>query len=255
MYKEKARQARLKVLEMIFEAQTSHIASNLSCVDILTVLFDKIDLDKDKFILSAGWKAATLYYFLFTKGKITEKELFSYCKSGSKFIGLAEPIIPEIPFSGGSMQMGMPASIGFALALKLEKKEGTIHCLISDGELQGGMIWESALLANQYKLNNLIVWIDYNELQAMGRTSDILTVEPLRDKWLAFGWNVFEIDGHNFEAIEHVIGAGHLASPTIVIAHTIKGKGVSFMENQNIYHYKAPSKEEYKLAMEELCLK
>lgn len=251
-YENDAQAARLKVLDMIYVAQTSHIGSNFSCIDIMTVLFDKIDLEKDKFILSKGWAAASLYYFLWKKGRITEDELNSYCKDGSAFIGLAEPIHPDIPFAGGSMGMGFPAAVGFALSKKLKGDPGTVYCLMSDGEMQIGTTWESALIAAQYKLNNLVVFVDYNKLQAMGNVGDILGLDSLEDKWKAFNWNVFNIDGHDFNAINHVIETGQLASPTIVIAHTIKGKGVSFMENQNIYHYKAPSEEEFIKAKQEL---
>jgi len=253
-YKELALEARKKVLEMIYKAQTSHIGSNFSCVDLLTVIFEKADLDKDKIVLSKGWAAASLYYFLWKNGRITEEELDSYCQPGSKFIGLAEPIIPEIPAAGGSMGFGMPFGVGFALAKKIKKEEGKTFVLMSDGEMDCGTTWESALIAAHHKLDNLVVTVDFNGLQAMGKVKEILNVDPLKDKWQAFGWDVQEIDGHSFEEIEKSFAAPSNGKPRAIIARTIKGKGVSFMEGDNVYHYKAPSEEEYRKAMKELEL-
>jgi transketolase len=242
-----AKEARLTVLRLIYEAQTSHIGSNFSAIDILTVLFSKIDLNKDKLILSAGWKAAALYFFLWKAGKITEDELNSYCKDGSEFIGLAEPIIPEIPFSGGSMGLGFPAAVGFALAKKLKGESGHIYCLMSDGELQSGTTWEAALIAAQHKLSNLTVIVDWNGWQAMGRNEDILKAKFPMD-----GWQKRIVEGHDFEEMEQVFSLKAKECPRVIIAHTTKGKGVSFMENENIFHYRAPNEDEYKLAKTEL---
>lgn len=269
-YPEQAKQARLKVLDMIYSAQTSHIGSNFSCIDIMTVLFDRIDLDKDRFILSAGWKAASLYYFLWKKGRITEEELNSYCKPGSKFIGLAEPVHPDIPFAGGSMGMGFPAAVGFALAKKMKGEEGIVYCLMSDGEMQIGTTWESAMIAAHHKLDNLRVVVDNNKLQAMGEVQDILSLKDLRFKWKSFGWVSYELDGHNYNELlqsfnrEYPRDYGKMEGeympannsneefwkgrPRVYIANTIKGKGVSFMEHDNIWHYKAPNEKEYKEA-------
>lgn len=253
-YKKIAKEARKKVLELIHKAQTSHVGSNFSCIDLLTVLFERADLDKDKIILSKGWAAASLYYFLWRKGKITKEELDSYCQPGSKFIGLAEPIIPDIPAAGGSMGFGLPFGVGFALAKRIKKEEGKISVLMSDGEMQIGTTWESALLAVHHKLDNLSVIVDFNGLQAMGKVKDILDIEPLKDKWKAFGWEVREIDGHNLEEIESSLASqsAEKGKPVAIIARTIKGKGVSFMEGENLYHYKAPSDEEYQKALKEL---
>lgn len=253
-YQEIAKQSRIKCLELVFKAQTSHIGSLMSCADIMAVLFEKIDLDRDKFVLSAGWKACMLYYHLWRKGRITKEELDSYCQPGSKFIGLVEPIIPEIPAAGGSMGFGLPFGVGFALAKKIKKEKGKIYVLMSDGEMDCGTTWESALLGAHHKLDNLFVIVDANELQAMGKVKKILNIEPLKDKWKAFGWEVREIDGHNFEEIEKALTLVPLEKekPIVIIARTIKGKGVSFMEGDNIWHYKAPSEEEYQRALKEL---
>ena len=253
-YKEIARETRIKVLDLIYKAQGSHIGSNFSCIDLLTVLFEKADLDKDKIILSKGWAAASLYYFLWRKGRITEEELDSYCQPGSKFIGLAEPIIPEIPAAGGSMGFGLPFGVGFALAKKIKKEKGKAYVLMSDGEMDCGTTWESALIGAHNKLDNLIAIVDANELQAMGKVKEILNIEPLKDKWQAFGWEVREINGHDFEEIEKALINPPLQAgkPVVIIARTIKGKGVSFLEGDNIWHYKAPSEEEYQRALKEL---
>jgi len=175
-------------------------------------------------------------------------------KIQSKFIGLAEPIIPEIPAAGGSMGFGLPFGVGFALAKKIKKENGKVYVLMSDGEMDCGTTWESALLGAHHKLDNLVVIVDFNGLQAMGKVKDILNIEPLKDKWQAFGWQVREIDGHNFEEIEKALtdSSSEKERPMVIIARTIKGKGVSFMEGENIWHYKAPSDEEYQKAMNEL---
>lgn len=251
-YKKTATEARKKVIELIYKAQTSHIGSNFSCIDLLTVIFEKAELDKDKIILSKGWAAASLYYFLWRKGRITKEELDSYCQSGSKFIGLAEPIIPEIPAAGGSMGFGLPFGVGFALAKKIKKEKGKVFVLMSDGEMQVGSTWESALIAVHHNLDNLFVVVDMNEFQAMGKVKEVLNIEPLRDKWQAFGWEAREIDGHNFEEIERALTDPSSQKPLVIVARTIKGKGVSFMEGNNLYHYKAPSDEEYQRALKEL---
>ena len=253
-YKRISSEARKKTLELIYRAQTSHIASNFSCIDLLTVIFEKVDLDKDKVILSKGWAAAALYYFLWKKGRITEDELNSYCQPGSKFIGLAEPVIPDIPAAGGSMGFGLPFGVGFALAKKLKKEDGKIYVLMSDGEMQCGTTWESTLIGAHHKLDNLVIIVDANKLQAMGKVEDILNIEPLKDKWKAFGWEVAEVNGHNFEEIERSLVNLPLreGKPTIIIAETLKGKGVSFFEGNNLYHYKGLSDEEYQRALKEL---
>lgn len=268
----------------------------MGSADIFAVLFEKIDLDKDKFVLSAGWKAALLYFHLWRKGRITLEELDSYCQqevksceacmgrgftitntltldnpaicvdcavcSGlktvlvpSKFIGLAEPIHPDIPLAGGSMGLGLPGAVGLALAKKIKGEPGTVYVLMSDGELQCGTTWESALIAAQHKLDNLVVIVDNNGFQAMGKNKDILQTNfPV----LA-GWDEFEADGHNHSELHINLGMatvrgpeGYLGAPKLIVAHTTKGKGVSFMENNNLYHYKQLSQEEYLQAKMEL---
>lgn len=258
-YALEAKNARLKVLDLIYKAGTSHTGSNFSCTDILTVLFDKIDLSKDVFVLSAGWKAASLYYFLWKKGRITEEELNSFCQEGSPFIGLAEPIVPEIKIAGGSMGLGLPGAVGLALSKKLKKEEGMVYCLMSDGELQCGTTWESALIAGHHKLDNLTVLVDCNGLQAMGKTGDILR----GGRWYHDGWKrTDELDmvdwgGHHFGEIEKYLNLAHDRKwrgglAYVIFFPTRKGFPVSFMTDNNLYHYAKLTKEDYEKAKEEL---
>lgn len=253
-YKTIATNARRKVFEMIYEAQSSHIGSNLSCIDILSVLFEKMDTQKDRFIASKGWVAASVYYFLAQKGVIPEEDLKRYCQPGEeKYIGLVEPHGKfGLEFAGGSMGFGLPGGVGFALAKKLNKEAGIIHVLMSDGEMQIGTTWESILIAKQHNLSNLVVWLDNNRLQAMGVTKDILNIEPIDERVRSFGWAVQRIDGHNFDTIESSLAKISQTAPTMIVCDTIKGKGWKRAENNNLYHYKGLSKEEYEEALTEL---
>jgi len=258
-YKEIAKQARIKVLDMIWRAQTSHIGSNFSAIDILSVLYNIAEVDKDlkedrdRIVISKGWIAASIYYFLSEKGIIDKKDLESFCKDGSKYVGLIEPGVRGVEAAGGSMGFGMPFGVGFSIAKKIKKEKGRVFVLMGDGEIAIGTTWESALIAAHHNLDNLTVIVDANSLQAMGKVKDILNIEPLKNKWEAFGWEVLEIDGHNFKEIEEsLLSLNKEGKPKIIIARTIKGKGVSFMEGNNIFHYKAPSDEEYQKALKEL---
>jgi len=258
-YKQQAKKARLKVLDMIFAAQTSHIGCNYSCIDIMTVLFDKIDLDKDKFILGKGWSAAALYYFLYKKGRLTLKELNSYCKDGSKYIGLAEPVHKDIPFAGGSIGMGLAAGVGYALSKKLKKEPGNVYVLEGDGGLQCGINWEAIMFAVHHKLDNLVLLVDNNGYQGMGRTDEIINSEDIFRKLDAFGFYTSVHDGHNFEEIESVLGAittpkpeNWIKRPYAIVFNTVKGKGVSFMEHNNLWHYLHPDGKDYIKAKREL---
>ena len=195
-YKQKALEIRKTVLRLIHQAQTSHIGSNFSCIDILTVLYNIANIDKDlkedrdRIVISKGWVAATIYALLAEKGIIPKEDLETYCKDGSKYIGLVEPYVRGIEAAGGSMGFGLPFAVGFALAKKLKNEKGKAFVLMSDGEMQIGTTWESALIASQHKLDNLFVIVDANELQAMGKVEGILNIEPLKNKWEAFGWEV-----------------------------------------------------------------
>lgn len=254
-YTKIATASRKRVLEMIFKAQSSHIGSNFSAIDILSVLFEKMDLKKDKFIASKGWVAASVYYFLAEKGVIPKEDLERYCQPDEKeYIGLVEPHHKfGLEFAGGSMGYGLPAGAGFALAKKLNNDGGKIHVLMSDGEIQIGTTWEAILIAKQHNLANLVAWIDNNKLQAMGRTKDILDIEPLDERVKSFGWAVQRINGHDYGAIESALQNLSSDKPNMIICDTIKGKGISFMENNNLYHYKMLSREEFDEANQELA--
>lgn len=257
-YEKESRKARIKVLEMIYDAQTSHIGSNFSAIDLLTVIYDMAKVDKemkkdrDKVVVSKGWVAASIYYFLAQKGIIPKEDLEKYCKEDSQYIGLVEPNVRGIEASGGSMGFGLPFGTGFALAKKIKKEKGRVFVLMSDGEMQCGTTWESSLIASFQKLDNLVIVIDCNKLQAMGKVKDVLNIEPLKEKWKAFNFEVKEIDGHDFKEIEKSLSSFKKGKPTVVIAKTTKGKGISFMENDNQWHYRAPEKEEYEKALKEL---
>lgn len=251
-YTQQAKEARLKVLDMVFSGQSSHIGSNFSCIDILTVLFDRVDLKKDKVIFSKGWVAASAYYFLSKKGFIETSDLDTFCQEGSKYIGLLEPTVPGVEVAGGSMGYGLPFGVGFSMAKRLSSEEGRVFVLMSDGEMQTGTTWEAALIAAHHRLENIVVIVDNNGLQGMGETEQIVGIDPLYQKWVAFGWSVMNVDGHDFTQIENAIKITN-HKPMAIIAKTIKGKGVSFMEKNNLYHYKNLTEDEYAAAKKELC--
>ena len=184
-YVEQAREARKAVLRMIYKAQTSHIGSNFSCIDLLAVLFDKMHPEQDKFICSKGWVAASVYYFLAQKGIILKEDLERYCAPDEReYIGLIEPRGKfGLEFAGGSMGYGLPAGVGYALTKKQKGECGHVYVLMSDGEMQIGTTWESAMIAAHHELTNLTVIVDYNGFQAMGRVHDILSLGDLHQKW------------------------------------------------------------------------
>lgn len=244
---------------MIHKAQTSHIGSNLSCIDIMTVLFDKLNIDKDlkpdrdRFVLSAGWKAATLYYFLADKGVIPVEDLETYCAPDSKYIGLAEPYVRGVEAAGGAMGHGLPMAVGMALAASRGGEDWMTYCLMSDGEVACGTTWESALIAAHQKLKNLCVIIDYNKIQAMGNVADVVGLEPLTDKWKSMGWSILEIDGHNFFQISAALDCARQSHrPFVIIANTVKGKGVKEFENKVEWHYRNIDKENYEKALKDI---
>jgi len=251
-YKEEANEIRKTVLKIIFDAQVSHIGSNFSAIDILTVLYNKADFKKDKLVVSKGWIAATIYALGVKHKLVPQEAIDTFCKPGSKYIGLIEPLgFFGAEIAGGSMGLGFPGAIGLALAKKLKKEEGTIYVLMSDGEMQCGTTWESFLIARQHNLQNLTIIVDNNGFQAMGYTDNILSIDYKR---LATRIDeIHYINGHDFKKIEIAINCkSDLSAPKLIVANTIKGKGVSFFEGNNIWHYKSPNEEEYQLALKEL---
>ncbi len=252
--KSKANEIRKTVLKMVYKAQSSHIGSNFSSIDFLTVLFDRVNLDIDEVIFSKGWIAASAYAFLADKGIIPKGDLKRYCEPGSPYIGLVEPTVPGIKAAGGSMGYGLPFGVGFALAKKLQNQKGKVYVIQSDGEQQIGTTWESAMIAAHHKLDNLVVIVDLNRLQGMGKTKDVLNIEPLAEKWDAFGWDVRIVNGHSHSNILHALTYPQLCTgkPVVILAHTRKGFPVSFMLDNNLYHYKNLSRSEYLKALVEL---
>ncbi len=245
-------------------AGSGHPGGSLSATDILTVLyFHKMKVDpknpkwedRDRFVLSKGHGAPVLYATLAEKGFFHKEELMKLRHTGAMLQGHPEMKgTPGVEMSTGSLGQGFSSSIGMALASKLDKKDNRIFVLLGDGELQEGIVWEAAMSAAHYKLDNLTAFIDYNGLQIDGTNDEVMRVDPLPEKWTGFGWNVLEIDGHSFEEIIDAIEKAEntKGKPTMIIANTVKGKGVSFMENQVKWHGSAPNKEEVELALKEL---
>lgn len=258
-----ARSIRSHTLKMVHRANASHVGSCFSMADILAVLYSSVlrvdpsnleAEDRDRFILSKGHSTAILYAVLAEKGFFPLDWLDTYCQDGSKLTGHASHYVPGVEASTGSLGHGLPIGCGMALAGKRENRSYRVFVMLSDGELDEGSNWEAFLFAPHHHLDNLTVIIDYNKIQSFGTVKDILDLDPLVDKFKAFNWAVREINGHNFAEIEAALNSLPLESnrPTCIIAHTIKGKGVSFMENQLAWHYKSPNQEQLEQAMSEL---
>ena len=263
-------QVRADVLKMIHNAKSGHPGGALSSVDILAVLYKKVmnvppEWDKspkfkerDRFILSKGHASTALYATLAHLGFFDKKLLMGFRTLGSKLQGhpSSRTNLPGIEVSTGSLGQGLSIGVGIALALRLDKSKSKVFVLMGDGEMQEGSVWESLMNANAKKLDNLIVIIDKNNLQIDGAVQDVKTLEPLDKKLEAFGFKVYSIDGHNFEEIEKTLTEAKKSSKLCaIIANTVKGKGVSFMENNVSWHGKAPKDEDLKLALEELNVK
>jgi len=255
---------RRTVLGMICKAHASHIGSSYSAVELLVYLYEKVlkidpkkpfDENRDRFILSKGWGVSTLYSILAYKKFFHHSDLFSYCADGSKYFGIATKNgIPGIEATTGSMGHGLPVSIGMALGAKLKHQTHKIVVMIGDGELDEGSTWEAILHASHFKLDNILLIVDQNGWQSYGRTGKVLNTEPLGDKFEAFGWSVKKADGHDFQSIEKACAAIPFQKdkPSVIIAKTIKGKGVSVFEDDNDWHYKTPREKEIQIALTEL---
>lgn len=249
-YATKALEARRTVLRMIHKANTSHIASNFSVIDIATVLYENLK-EGDEVVWSPGWKAATIYYFLAQQGKIPKGDLEKF--PNEPYLGLAETTVNGVICNGGSVGHGLPIACGIALAKKRGNKPGIVYCILSDGELNEGTVWESAMFAAHHELDNLVAIVDANKFQAMGKTEDVIDMEPYEMCFEGFGWEASRIDGHSHTEIENaLLEKLELDNPLVVICDTIKGKGVSFMENHLTFHYKHVDAETYERAMKEL---
>jgi len=242
---------RKKILKLSNSAKSAHIGSSLSIVDILVVLYKKF-LKKNIFILSKGHACLAYYCVLQKFNYITDKILKSYGKNNTILLSHVSHKVPGVVFSTGSLGHGLPYAVGRALAEKIDKKNKKIYVLISDGELNEGTTWESLLFASFHKLDNLVIIIDYNKIQSLDFTKNVLQVEPLNKKLISFGCNVKIINGHNFYKIYNSLLYKSKNKPYVIIANTIKGKGVKFMENSILWHYKSPNNQELIKAINEL---
>jgi transketolase len=258
-----ARKLRAHAVRMVYRSKASHLGSCLSMADIIACLYwhtlriDPQDKDlpsRDRFILSKGHGAAMLYSALAERGFFPVEELDRYCEAGSRLTGHCTSGVPGVELSSGSLGHGLPVGCGMALAAKREGLGFRTFVLLSDGELDEGSNWEALLFAPQHELDNLVVIVDYNKIQSFGRVSDVLELEPLADKFRAFRWAVREVDGHNLEELAKTFDELPFQPgvPTLVLAHTVKGKGISFMEDQLSWHYKSPTAEQVDLAYKEL---
>lgn len=259
-----ANRLRLHVIEMTSAASSGHPGGSLSSADIITALYFDVMKhnpknpqweDRDRFVLSKGHVAPVLYAALAESGYFPVEDLITLRKIGSKLQG--HPVrgkIPGVEMSTGSLGQGLSMSCGIALAGKMDKKDYKTYCLLGDGELQSGQNWEAAMFASNYKLNNLIAIVDRNRLQICGNTEDVMALDPLDEKWSAFGWNVIRAEGHNMKKILKAfeMAKQFTCAPTVIIFDTIKGKGVSFMENNAGFHGKACNVNEHEKAVEEL---
>lgn len=255
---------RRHTVEMIERAGSSHVGSNLSMAEILAVLYGEVMnvdpadadcADRDRFVLSKGHACASLYAVLAERGFFPIEWLESFYTTGAKLPGHATAKgIPGIEVSTGSLGHGLPIATGMALAGKRDRFSYHVYCVLSDGECDEGSNWEAALFAPHHHLDNLTVIIDYNKIQSLGDVDEVLTLEPFPEKWRSFGWRVLEVDGHDTAELVDALRPSRSAqgSPTCVIAHTVKGKGISFMENSLLWHYRTPRGEEYQAAIAEL---
>lgn len=261
---EVARTVRKNVLSVICQAHASHIGSAYSVVELLVYLYEKVlriqpknprAANRDRFILSKGWGVSALYAVLSYRKILNTAYLTSYCKDGSLYIGIATRNgLAGIEATTGSMGHGLPLAVGMALAAKMRHRKYRVFVIIGDGELDEGSTWEAILQGAHFKLDNLIVIVDCNGWQSFGRTRDVLNIEPLAKKFTAFGWSVKNANGHDFTDIEkafkHIPFANN--KPSVVIAKTIKGKGVSVFEDSNEWHYRTPGPKEIAIARREL---
>ena len=256
---------RQNIIKMVYNAQSGHIGGALSSVELMTVLFHKCmktcpkgktDANyekRDRFVLSKGHASAVYYSVLAQLGYFAKEDLMKFRIFGSKLQGHPTPICPGVDVATGSLGQGLSIACGIALGLKLDKNLAKVFCLMGDGELQEGSVWEAFMHCAHEKLNNVIAIIDRNRLQIDGCTEDVKSLDNLADKIRAFNWEVLEIDGHNIQSIYNAIEQGKKSDkPFAIIANTIKGKGVSFMENNAGWHGKAPKKEEFEKAYQEL---
>ncbi|MEW6101105.1 MAG: transketolase [Candidatus Omnitrophota bacterium] len=260
----KANSLREKILEMIVKANSGHLAPAFSIIELLTVLYYKILNinpahpvwpERDRFILSKGHGCAALYAILAEKGFFPLDALFTFCQPGS-ILGSHPEMqkIPGVEASTGSLGHGLSIAVGISLAGRFDRRDYRTFCLVGDGECNEGSIWEAAMSASHHKLDNLTAIIDYNKLQASGTVKEVLSTHPMEEKWRAFGWKTVEVDGHNIKEVFNIFKKTPFkkGKPSAIIAHTVKGKGISFVENEVSWHTLIPNNQEYELAKNEL---
>lgn len=259
-----AKRLRLTALRMVHEARSAHIGGSFSMAELLAALYGgilRVDParpawpDRDRFILSKGHACAAFYAALAERGFFPKEWLETFYRDGGKLAGHATHTgVPGVEFSTGSLGHGLSVATGMALAGKRDGAPWRVFALLSDGECDEGSTWEPALFAPQHRLDNLVAIVDYNKIQSLGHTKDVIDLDPFADKWKAFGWAVREIDGHDAEQVVAALSAVPFepGRPSCVIAHTVKGKGVGFMEDDLLWHYRNPSVEEYAAAVKEL---
>jgi len=258
-----ALKVRKRILEIIYQAKGGHTGGSLSSVDILTSLYFNIlnidpanpdKADRDRFIMSKGHSAEGLYCILAEAGFFDDSLLDTYRKFNSGLAGHPTNNIPGVELNSGALGHGLPVGVGMALAACMNKSKNRVFVLMGDGEQGEGSIYEAAMSASHYNLDNLIAIIDRNRLQISGNTEEVMSLESIRSRWEAFGWHVIECDGHNFNGLNHSFQSIPVVpgKPHLVIALTIKGKGVSFMENQAKWHHGVPTKEQLEIALGEL---
>lgn len=261
MLEQIAQELRVDVLRLFYKTGTGHLASSLSCIDLLATLYFKIKNDRDCVILSKGHGAAALYAVLARAGCIDRSELKTFYAYNSKLLALSSYGVNGIELPTGSLGQGVCFATGVAKANQMDENGAFVYCILGDGEMQEGSVWEAALFAANEKLNRLIYILDSNKIQASDRTENILQLEPIEDKWKSFGWNVYQTDGHDVYALETCIKEAQLSNeyPSIIIANTIKGKGISVIENKRDSHTSNPSSKDWKsicddfgIALEEL---
>ncbi len=245
--------AKLRLLKMHFESNVGHIGGNLSCLDILLAVYHDVLTDIDQFVLSKGHAAGALYAALWSVGRLSDEDLKSFHQDNTLLSGHPPARgIADIPFATGSLGHGVGLSAGLALGHRLKKSGGRVVCLTSDGEWNEGSTWESLIFAKHQRLGNLVVIVDQNGLQGFGTTMEVADLSPLAEKFRAFDLSTVEVDGHDQVALSNAINSSSRTGPTMIVARTIKGHGVSFMENRLEWHYLPMNAEQYTQACGEV---
>lgn len=258
-----SKSARIAAVRMVHRARSSHIGSCFSAADILGVLYGQVLRHdprqpdwplRDRLVISKGHAAAIVYAILAEVGYFPTSWLDHFCENGGRLAGhVGHKDVPGVEFSTGALGHGLSLGCGLALAAKADRLDTTVYVLLSDGECDEGSIWEAAMFASHHQLDNLVAIVDFNKIQSFGTTQEVLGLEPFGDKWSAFGWNVREVDGHDHDALARTLSLSAAGTqPRALIAHTVKGKGVSFMEHQLLWHYRSPSDEQLQQAIQEL---